>query len=258
MVSSTHARCVATYCPPEEMDAEDKLFILYTSGTTGKPKGIIHTTGGYMVGATISTRWVFDIKPSDIYWCTADIGWITGHSYSVYGPLSNGMTQLIYEGSPDWPQKDRFWKLIEKYGVTVLYTAPTAIRTFMKWGEEWLQHCDLSSLRLLGSVGEPINPKAWLWYYTHVGHEKCPIVDTWWQTETGSIMIAPIPGLTTLKPGSVTFPLPGIDISIVNETGEPTSSGYLAITTPWPSMLRGIHNDPVRYESTYWKKWDCQ
>jgi acetyl-CoA synthetase len=242
-------------CPPEEMDAEDELYILYTSGTTGKPKGIIHTTGGYMVGTTLTTRWVFDIKPSDIYWCTADIGWVTGHSYIVYGPLSNGMTQLIYEGAFDWPQQDRIWKLIEKYGITILYTAPTAIRTFMKWGEKWLQECDLSSLRLLGSVGEPINPEAWVWYYTHVGREKCPIVDTWWQTETGSIMISPIPGLTPLKPGSATFPLPGLDISIFNPQGEPTSSGLLAITSPWPSMLRGIYKDPKRYEDTYWKKW---
>lgn len=243
-------------CPAEEMDAEDQLFILYTSGTTGKPKGIIHTTGGYMVGATMSTRWVFDIKPTDIYWCTADIGWITGHTYVVYGPLSNGMTQLIYEGSPDWPQRDRFWTLIEKYGVTIFYTAPTAIRTFMKWGEEWVYKHDLSSLRLLGSVGEPINPEAWNWYYTHIGESRCPIVDTWWQTETGSILIAPIPGLTPLKPGSATMPLPGIEAAIFDADGHPASFGFLAITSPWPSMLRGIHNDPVRYEETYWKKWN--
>jgi acetyl-CoA synthetase len=244
------------FCPPEEMDAEDVLYILYTSGTTGKPKGIIHTTGGYMVGATITTRWVFDIKPSDVYWCTADIGWVTGHSYVVYGPLSNGMTQLIYEGAPDWPQRNRFWKLIEHYGVTILYTAPTAIRTFMKWGEEWLKECDLSSLRLLGSVGEPINPQAWLWYHKYVGQEKCPIVDTWWQTETGSIMIAPIPGLTSLKPGSATMPLPGVDVAIFNEAKETSSTGFLALTSPWPSMLRGVHKDPKRYEETYWKKWE--
>lgn len=245
-----------TFCPAEEMDAEDVLYILYTSGTTGKPKGIVHTTGGYMVGVTMTTRWVFDIKPSDIYWCTADIGWVTGHSYVVYGPLSNGMTQLMYEGAPDSPKRDRFWKLIEKYKVTILYTAPTAIRTFIKWGEEWLKDCNLSSLRLLGSVGEPINPQAWMWYYTHVGQEKCPIVDTWWQTETGSIMIAPIPGLTALKPGSATFLLPGVDVAILNEHGEPASSGLLAITSPWPSMLRGVHKDPKRYEDTYWKKWN--
>lgn len=243
-------------CPPEEMDAEETLFILYTSGTTGKPKGVIHTTGGYMVGTTLTTRWVFDVKPTDVYWCTADVGWITGHSYLVYGPLSNGMTILLYEGAPDWPQRDRFWKLIEKYKVTTLYTAPTAIRTFMKWGNEWLKNSDLSSLRLLGSVGEPINPEAWLWYYTHVGKEKCPIVDTWWQTETGSIMISPIPGFTKLKPGSSTRPLPGIQCTILNESGEPAPTGYLAITTPWPSMLRGIYNDPARYEETYWKKWN--
>ncbi len=243
-------------CPPEVMDAEDKLYILYTSGTTGKPKGIIHTTGGYMVGVTMSMRWVFDVKPSDVYWCTADIGWVTGHSYVAYGPLSNGLTQLMYEGVPDFPERNRFWKLIEKYGVTILYTAPTAIRTFMKWGEEWPQGCNLSSLRLLGSVGEPINPEAWSWYSHHIGQDKCPIVDSWWQTETGSIMIAPMPGLTPLKPGSATYPLPGIDVAIVDDQGDPQSSGYLVITSPWPSMLRGVHNDPVRYNETYWKRWD--
>lgn len=246
----------AADCPCEEMDAEDLLFILYTSGTTGKPKGIIHTTGGYMVGATMTTRWVFDIKPSDLYWCTADIGWITGHSYVVYGPLSNGMTQLMYEGAPDYPQRDRYWKLIEKYGVTTLYTSPTAIRTFMKWGEDLLKDSDLSSLRLLGSVGEPINPEAWNWYHANVGQGRCPIVDTWWQTETGSIMIAPIPHVTALKPGSATLPLPGVDAVILNEAGEEAGSGYLAIRSPWPSMLRGIYKDPVRYEETYWKKWN--
>ena len=246
----------STNCPCEEMDAEDPLYILYTSGTTGKPKGIVHTTGGYMVGVTITMQWVFDIKPSDIYWCTADVGWVTGHSYIAYGPLSNGMTQLLYEGAPDYPEQNRFWKLIEKYGVTILYTAPTAIRTFMKWGEKWLKGCDLSSLRLLGSVGEPINPEAWLWYHTHIGQGKCPIVDTWWQTETGSIMMAPMPGLTPLKPGSATMPLPGIDMTILNEKGEADSSGYLAITSPWPSMLRGIYKDPLRYEKTYWQKWN--
>lgn len=243
-------------CSSEVMDAEDELYILYTSGTTGKPKGIIHTTGGYMVSATMTTRWVFDIKPEDVYFCTADIGWVTGHSYVVYGPLSNGMTQLLYEGVPDFPTRDRFWKLIEKYGVTILYTAPTAIRTFMKWGEEWPGGCDLSSLRLLGSVGEPINPEAWMWYYNYIGQGRCPIVDTWWQTETGSIMIAPIPDYTPLKPGSATKPLPGIDAVVMDEQGNAQSFGYLAITSPWPSMLRGIHGDPARYEQTYWKKWD--
>lgn len=242
-------------CAPEIMDAEDRLFILYTSGTTDKPKGIVHTCGGYMVGVTLTTQWVFDIKPSDIYWCTADIGWITGHSYVVYGPLSNGMTVFIYEGAPDWPQRDRFWNLINKYGITILYTAPTAIRTFMKWGTEWLEKHDLSSLRLLGSVGEPINPEAWNWYHTHVGYENCPIVDTWWQTETGSIMISPIPGLTPLKPGSATRPLPGIEAAVLNQNGANTSSGLLAITYPWPSMLRGIHNNPKRFEQAYWSHW---
>jgi acetyl-CoA synthetase len=245
-------------CPSVVMDAEDELFILYTSGTTGKPKGIVHTTGGYLVGATISMRWVFDIKPSDIYWCTADIGWITGHSYVVYGPLSNGMTQLIYEGVPDFPERDRFWKLIEKYGVTILYTAPTAIRTFMKWGDQWPDGCDLSSLRLLGTVGEPINPEAWLWYHRCIGQGKCPVVDTWWQTETGSIMIAPVPGVTPLKPGSATRPLPGIDIAVLDDNGEEQSSGFLVVTSPWPSMLRGIHKDPARFKETYWKKWNGQ
>ncbi len=243
-------------CEPEQMDSEDELYILYTSGTTGKPKGIVHTTGGYMVGATTTTKWVFDLKPTDVYWCTADIGWVTGHTYVVYGPLSNGATQVIYEGAADWPKRDRFWKIIEKYGVTILYTAPTAIRMFMKWGEEWPNSCDLSSLRLLSSVGEPINPEAWMWYYTHIGRKNCPIVDTWWQTETGSILISPLPGLTTLKPGSATFPLPGINAEILTEDGKKSDKGYLAITTPWPSMLRGIHKDPERFENTYWNKWD--
>lgn len=242
-------------CMPEEMDSEDRLFILYTSGTTGKPKGIVHTTGGYMVGANRTTSWVFDLKESDVYWCTADVGWITGHTYVVYGPLSNGCTQVIYEGAADWPQKDRFWRLIEKYGVTILYTAPTAIRMFMKWGEEWPKGCNLSSLRLLGSVGEPINPEAWMWYYTHIGQKKCPIVDTWWQTETGSIMIAPMPAHTPLKPASATRNLPGIEAAILDDRGNPASNGFLAIKSPWPSMLRGIHNDPERYYDTYWKMW---
>ncbi len=241
--------------PCEVMDAEDPLYILYTSGTTGKPKGVLHTTGGYMVSVTKSMQWVFDIKPSDVYFCTADIGWVTGHSYVTYGPLSNGMTQLMYEGAPDFPEQNRFWKLIERYGVTILYTAPTAIRTFMKWGEQWPKGCDLSSLRLLGSVGEPINPEAWMWYHEHIGGGRCPIVDTWWQTETGSIMMAPIPGIMPLKPGSATIPLPGIEMNLLNEEGQPNSSGYLAITAPWPSMLRGIYKDSRRYEETYWTKW---
>jgi len=242
-------------CPVEEMQAEDRLFILYTSGTTGKPKGIVHTTGGYMVGAHLTCRWVFDMQPRDVYWCTADVGWITGHTYVVYGPLSNGVTQVIYEGAPDWPSKDCYWKLIEKFGITIFYTAPTAIRTFMKWGEELPKGCDLSRLRLLGSVGEPINPECWMWYYTHIGSSKCPIVDTWWQTETGSILIAPFPGHTPLKPGSATFALPGIEAAILDDAGTEKSSGFLAITSPWPSMCRGIHNDPERFENTYWSKW---
>lgn len=249
-------KTAAPECPPEEVDSEDQLYILYTSGTTGKPKGIVHTTGGYMVGVTKSMEWVFDLKDSDIYWCTADVGWVTGHSYVVYGPLANGVTQLLYEGAPDFPERNRFWQLIEKYRVTILYTAPTAIRMFMKWGEEWIKEHDLSSLRLLGSVGEPINPEVWMWYYTHIGQEKCPVVDTWWQTETGSIMIAPLPGLISLKPGSAARPLPGVELAIVDDSGEHGSSGYLAVTAPWPSMLRGIHNDPQRYKETYWKKWD--
>lgn len=245
----------SSHCPAEEMDAEDLLYILYTSGSTGKPKGIVHTTGGYMIGVHTTTQWVFNPQPEDVYWCTADIGWVTGHSYVVYGPLSNGMTQLIYEGAPDWPDRRRCWQLIEKHRVSILYTAPTLIRTFMKWGEEPIHGSDLSSLRLLGSVGETINPEAWSWYHTHVGKKRCPIVDTWWQTETGSIMISPIPGETPLKPGSATKPLPGIDVAVLNDDGEKSPTGYLAIISPWPSMLRGIHKDPKRYEETYWSKW---
>lgn len=246
-----------TYCEPEPMDSEDLLFILYTSGTTGKPKGIVHTTGGFLTGVNVTTHWVFDLKPNDVYWCTADVGWVTGHSYVVYGPMSNGTTQVMYEGAPDFPERNRFWKIIEKYKVSILYTAPTAIRAFMKWGEEWPKGCDLSSLRLLGSVGEPINPEAWIWYYEHIGHSRCPIVDTWWQTETGAIMITSLPGLTTMKPGSATKPLPGIDAEILNEEGEiiKEGGGFLSITSPWPSMLRGIWGDPDRYKQTYWNKW---
>jgi acetyl-CoA synthetase len=244
-------------CEPEPMDAEDMLYILYTSGTTGKPKGIVHTTGGYLTGTYATTKLVFDMKDDDVYWCTADIGWVTGHSYVVYGPLANGATVLMYEGAPDWPQKDRFWSLIEKYGVTIFYTAPTAIRAFMRWGTEWPAKHDMSSLRLIGSVGEPINPEAWVWYYRFIGGERCPVVDTWWQTETGAIMIAPLPGVTTTRPGSATRPFPGVAAAIMNERGDTiaTGGGLLALTRPWPSMLRGIYGDPERYERQYWSKW---
>src|SRR3954447_2120835 len=244
-------------CEPEAMDAEDMLYILYTSGTTGKPKGIIHTTGGYLVGCYATTKMIFDLREDDVYWCTADIGWVTGHSYVVYGPLANGATVLMYEGAPDWPEKDRFWSLIERHGVTVFYTAPTAIRAFMRWGTEYPQQRDLSSLRLLGSVGEPINPEAWVWYYKFIGGERCPVVDTWWQTETGAIMIAPLPGVTTLKPGSATRAFPGISAEIRTDSGEKVDvgGGLLALTRPWTSMLRGIYGDPDRYVRQYWNKW---
>lgn len=247
----------AVECPAEPMDSEDMLYILYTSGTTGKPKGIVHTTGGYLVGTYATTKLVFDLRDDDVYWCTADIGWVTGHSYVVYGPLANGATVLMYEGAPDWPDKDRFWSLIERHRVTIFYTAPTAIRAFMKWGTEWPARHDLSSLRLLGSVGEPINPEAWMWYYKAIGGERCPVVDTWWQTETGAIMITPLPGVTNLKPGSATRPFPGIAAEIRNERGEAVAvgGGFLALTRPWPSMLRGIYGDPERYERQYWNKW---
>jgi acetyl-CoA synthetase len=242
-------------CPAEEMESEEMLFLLYTSGTTGSPKGIIHTTGGYMVYTWLTSKYVFDMKPEDVFWCTADIGWVTGHSYMVYGPLANGATCVMYEGSPDWPDKGRFWELVERYGVTVFYTAPTAIRTFMKWGEKWPERFDLTSLRLLGTVGEPINPEAWIWYNRTIGGEKCPIVDTWWQTETGGIMITPLPGCTETKPGSATLPFFGVDADVLNEKGDPVDAGLLAIRKPWPGMLRGIYGDPERYKETYWSKW---
>ncbi len=265
-------------CPCEPMDSEALLFILYTSGSTGKPKGIVHTTGGYLTQTYATTQWVFDLKPDDVYWCTADCGWVTGHSYVVYGPMANGVTQVVYEGSPDTPDKDRFWRTVEKHGVTILYTAPTAIRTFMKWGDEYTERCDLSSLRLLGSVGEPINPEAWLWYHRVIGGERCPVVDTWWQTETGAIMVTPLPGITATKPGSATQPFPGIRTAVFDETGRdvtpihgamgfvacaaggeapatgPAVTGILAVTQPWPSMLRGIWGDPARYRQVYWSR----
>lgn len=249
---------VKAECPAEELDSEHPLFILYTSGTTGQPKGIVHTTGGYMVGTFLTTRTVFDLQPSDTYWCTADVGWITGHSYIVYGPLANGTTTVIYEGAPTEPHQGRFWDIVERHRVSIFYTAPTAIRAFMKFGDDWPKRFDLSSLRLLGSVGEPMNPEAWLWYFHVIGKGRCPIVDTWWQTETGSIMIASLPGAMTMKPGSVNRPMFGIKPVIVNEKGEAKGlgeAGYLTIAQPWPSMLRGIHNDDQRFRDTYWSKF---
>ena len=249
-----------TECAPESMDAEDLLFILYTSGTTGKPKGIMHSTGGYLTQVAFTFKYVFDHHPdTDVYWCTADCGWVTGHSYIVYGPLANRATSVMYEGTPDHPDKDRFWSIVAKYRVTILYTAPTAIRTFMKWGNQYPEGHDLSSLRLLGSVGEPINPEAWVWYWEHIGGGNCPVVDTWWQTETGAIMISPLPGATVAKPGSATFPLPGIGAEIVNDDGNAVGipgGGFLTLTRPWPSMLRGIWGDPERYRETYWSRFD--
>jgi len=242
---------------PEAMDSEDLLFILYTSGTTGKPKGIVHTTGGYLTQAAATTKYVFDLAEADVFWCTADIGWVTGHSYVVYGPLANGATVLMYEGAPDWPERDRFWSLVERHGVTVFYTAPTAIRAFMKWGNEHPARHDLSSLRLLGSVGEPINPEAWIWYHEQIGHTRCPIVDTWWQTETGGIMITPLPGVVTTKPGSATIPFPGISAELVDNQGKrlEKGGGFLTLTEPWPGMLRTIYGDDQRYRDTYWSRF---
>src|SRR5581483_7782720 len=243
---------------PEPMDSEDLLYLLYTSGTTARPKGIMHTTGGYLTQVSFTHEYVFDLHAdTDVYWCAADIGWVTGHSYIVYGPLANGATSAMYEGTPDFPDKDRWWAIIERYGVTILYCAPTGIRTFMKWGTQYPEAHDLSSLRLLGSVGEPINPEAWIWYQQHIGGGKTPVVDTWWQTETGAIMISPLPGCTTTKPGSATFPLPGISAQVVDESGKPVAvgGGYLTLNRPWPSMLRGIYGDPERYKETYWSKY---
>jgi acetyl-CoA synthetase len=244
-------------CPPEAMDAEDPLYILYTSGTTGKPKGILHTTGGYLTHVYATTKWVFDLKDSDVFWCTADVGWVTGHSYVVYGPLALGVTEVMYEGAPDHPTKDRFWAICAKHGVTVFYTAPTAIRAFMKWGVELPAKHDLSKLRLLGTVGEPINPEAWMWYQEHIGGGRCPIVDTWWQTETGGIMITPLPGVTKTRPGSATIPFPGIDATLLDGQGKEVKvgGGYLAITSPWPGMLRTIWGDDERYRAVYWSRW---
>ncbi len=244
------------FCPVEEMDSEDMLFILYTSGSTGKPKGIFHSTAGYLLGVYQTTKWVFDIKDEDIYWSTADIGWITGHSYVVYGLLSNGATQVIYEGALDHPNYSRTWKIIEKYKVNIFYTAPTAIRTFMKWGNEWIDKCDLSSLRLLGSIGEPINPDVWLWYYEIIGKSNCPIVDTWFQTETGALVISPLPGISALKPGSIGKALPGFEAKVLDEKGNETNKGFLALTKSFPSMLRGVYKEEKRYLETYWSKWD--
>jgi len=248
----------AAECLAEPMDSEDLLYLLYTSGTTAKPKGIMHSTGGYLTQVAWTHQNVFDIKPdTDVYWCAADVGWVTGHSYIVYGPLANRTTSVMYEGTPDFPDKDRLWSIVERYGVTILYTAPTAIRSFMKWGTEYPEKHDMSSLRLLGTVGEPINPEAWVWYWQHIGGGRCPVVDTWWQTETGAILISPLPGATTLKPGSATFPLPGVGADVVDDQGNPVpipGGGYLVLSRPWPAMLRGIWGDPERYRDTYWSR----
>lgn len=251
------AEYVTADCPAVALDSEHPLFILYTSGSTGKPKGILHTTGGYLVGTALTTKYVFDLKETDTYWCTADVGWITGHSYVVYGPLTNGATTLMYEGAPNWPEPDRFWQIVAHYGVTILYTAPTAIRAFMKWGDDWPKKHNLSSLRLLGTVGEPINPEAWMWFHKNIGAERCPIVDTWWQTETGAMMITPLPGATPAKPGTATLPFLGIDAAIVDDEGKevgPYEGGKLVIRKPWPSMLRTIYGDKARYRQAYWSE----
>src|SRR4051812_38638820 len=251
---------VDAICPPAPLDSEHPLYLLYTSGSTGKPKGILHTTAGYLVNVYCTTKYVFDVRDEDIFWCTADVGWVTGHSYIVYGPLANGATVVMYEGAPNWPEPDRFWRIIEEYRVNILYTAPTAIRAFIRWGDDWVKKHDLSSLRLLGSVGEPINPEAWMWYHRVIGGGRCPIVDTWWQTETGAIMIAPLPGTTATKPGSCTLPLPGIDVDIVDDNGKPVrkpeAGGYLVIKKPWPAMLRTIWRDNDRYIASYWEKFN--
>ncbi|HEY8694721.1 MAG TPA: acetate--CoA ligase [Chloroflexota bacterium] len=248
----------AASCPCEPLDSEDLLYLLYSSGTTAKPKAIVHTTGGYLVGTATTHHYIFDVKPDSIFWCAADIGWVTGHSYIVYGPLCNGTTGVIYEGTPDYPDRDRWWDIIARYKVDILYTSPTAIRTHMKWGPEYAQKHDLSSLRLLGTVGEPINPEAWIWYRDHIGAGKTPVVDTWWQTETGMIMITPLPGITTTKPGSATKPFPGVEAAVFNNEGQevgPGGAGYLVLKKPWPAMLRGFHKDPDRYQQTYWSRF---